>query len=1007
MATINNDNILKRIEYIQDTLTYSNIPIIVFTVVDNVATRTDVIRIQGYRLDNTDSALPLEERIRVKVGNELIETVDFTVDINNTNDGINITFFNNLEEVEEIRITRYTEPSLLNDYIENTTSSTLRNSLENDINKLGNIAQEHEKRLNDTETETGKYSTEIAKRKVFTVHGREGDVVSENGDYTASQIDYIPNTGIDATNLQDGLTELKEDIDSVRQGITNREQCRVATIANIPDFNNVNTVDGESLNLFDRVLVKDQTNKAENGIYWYSSLNTLTRTNDADTLAKIAVTHLQVVSGTSENLEFHCIVANTQTGVLGIEPVIVEKEFNSIAEDQITNLNLAKVPANTYKGNETGVTADPLDIPTKTAFNKDYSVLASDIKMNGVQSLGLLDTLARTDHIHPSDITKANQVDLDTTNASIVTLATETTNSLDEKQDTLAIGGDSDYIGFNNGNIENKTFASETVGLGNVDNTSDSNKPISVPQQEEFDKSFRYLGNITAYLSTGDLNDTTAFLNGSYFILNDLTATILNAPAGVNKTTDALFKVINYYDSLQEKFIEQYYIDTDAFIAYKRYYSFDIQAFTSWDSIATGTEIQALETEINNIVALNISTNYYTIAQADILYAAKENIITAGTNSQWITGDKQLKNAVTDNVQEGVNLYHTEERVRLTDLAGYTPQNTTTTDADNILSALEKKADRVDHYTITETDDAITNALQAYTPSDGTATSFSYYGSGANSTIPSNSQTALEYFIFVDTENTLPIGQTTDRYEIQKDGLYFSLITVGLENNSNTDADVEVRLVTNAGLTFANVFRTIKANSKDHLTVSLLREFLTGNGIRPLLINSGSTSLELIQNDFFGYLPQTGTGAGVVSDIPSFSYFDANIPVNVPGSGASTIPSYFKFFDSENATNIGQTVDHYLVNVDGVYSFSVTLGLENTSVTDCEVEVQLITAPLAILLYSTKQTIRANSVQNITMNSMRILPAGREVRVQIINNGINSLSLVQDLFFGNFIRGAN
>lgn len=43
-----------------------------------------------------------------------------------------------------------------------------------------------------------------------------------------------------------------------------------------------------------------------------------------------------------------------------------------------------------------------------TAFNKNYSTTETDIKMNGVQSLGVLDTLARADHVHPTDTTRAS-----------------------------------------------------------------------------------------------------------------------------------------------------------------------------------------------------------------------------------------------------------------------------------------------------------------------------------------------------------------------------------------------------------------------------------------------------------------------------------------------------------------------------------------------------------------------------------------------------------------------
>ena len=41
-----------------------------------------------------------------------------------------------------------------------------------------------------------------------------------------------------------------------------------------------------------------------------------------------------------------------------------------------------------------------------TAFNKNYSATATDIKMNGAQSLGVADTLPRADHVHPTDTSR-------------------------------------------------------------------------------------------------------------------------------------------------------------------------------------------------------------------------------------------------------------------------------------------------------------------------------------------------------------------------------------------------------------------------------------------------------------------------------------------------------------------------------------------------------------------------------------------------------------------------
>jgi len=59
----------------------------------------------------------------------------------------------------------------------------------------------------------------------------------------------------------------------------------------------------------------------------------------------------------------------------------------------------------------------------KTGFNQDFSIAAADIKMNGSQSLGALNTLARADHIHPSDTSRAALVASPVANQILLTNA--------------------------------------------------------------------------------------------------------------------------------------------------------------------------------------------------------------------------------------------------------------------------------------------------------------------------------------------------------------------------------------------------------------------------------------------------------------------------------------------------------------------------------------------------------------------------------------------------------
>jgi hypothetical protein len=87
----------------------------------------------------------------------------------------------------------------------------------------------------------------------------------------------------DPTGPQDAAT--KAYVDATKQGLDVKDSVRVATTANIT-LSGTQTIDGISLIVGDRVLVKDQTTSSTNGIYIVSS-TAWTRANDFDTNAKV------------------------------------------------------------------------------------------------------------------------------------------------------------------------------------------------------------------------------------------------------------------------------------------------------------------------------------------------------------------------------------------------------------------------------------------------------------------------------------------------------------------------------------------------------------------------------------------------------------------------------------------------------------------------------------------------------------------------------------------------
>lgn len=98
----------------------------------------------------------------------------------------------------------------------------------------------------------------------------------------------------------------KQYVDGMSQGFIIHDPCRVATTGSNINLSGgaPDTLDGISLNANDRILVKDQTNPVQNGIYYVSTLGsgangTWTRATDADLGQELDTAYVLVQSGTA------------------------------------------------------------------------------------------------------------------------------------------------------------------------------------------------------------------------------------------------------------------------------------------------------------------------------------------------------------------------------------------------------------------------------------------------------------------------------------------------------------------------------------------------------------------------------------------------------------------------------------------------------------------------------------------------------------------------------------
>ncbi|MCS7227080.1 MAG: hypothetical protein NZ821_08840, partial [Gloeomargarita sp. SKYB31] len=89
-------------------------------------------------------------------------------------------------------------------------------------------------------------------------------------------------------------------VDALVEGLAWKDNVKAASTSNISISSPPSSLDGVSLTTGDRILLKDQTNAAENGIYIYNgSGNPLTRAPDANTASELINAVVLVDQGTT------------------------------------------------------------------------------------------------------------------------------------------------------------------------------------------------------------------------------------------------------------------------------------------------------------------------------------------------------------------------------------------------------------------------------------------------------------------------------------------------------------------------------------------------------------------------------------------------------------------------------------------------------------------------------------------------------------------------------------
>ena len=148
-----------------------------------------------------------------------------------------------------------------------------------------------------------------------------------SSNFSANVITAARVTGLSApVNASDAAP--KSYVDASAAGLTIKTPVRVATTTNVTLTGGApNTLDGISLALNDRILVKNQTNQTQNGIYYVDTLGTgsngtWSRTTDADTGAELPTGSYVFVNSGTVNGSSSWVMTTTGTITIGTSNIV-------------------------------------------------------------------------------------------------------------------------------------------------------------------------------------------------------------------------------------------------------------------------------------------------------------------------------------------------------------------------------------------------------------------------------------------------------------------------------------------------------------------------------------------------------------------------------------------------------------------------------------------------------------------------------------------------------------
>jgi hypothetical protein len=226
-------------------------------------------------------------------------------------------------------------------------------------------------------------------------------------------------------NLADGSAPTdavtKQQLDQVIRNIDWKQEVVAASTANVSLAAPGTSLDGVTLAANDRVLLKDQTAPAENGIYvWTAAGSALTRALDADSGAELSGSTVTVQRGTVNADRVYRVTADDPITLNTTAITFVQVGAGSSPYTAGNGLTLTGQDFNVGQGAGIVVTADAIAVDTAVVTRKSSaSCVATTNPQTFAHTLGTQDVQVAVREVSTNKLVMADVTITDTSNVSV------------------------------------------------------------------------------------------------------------------------------------------------------------------------------------------------------------------------------------------------------------------------------------------------------------------------------------------------------------------------------------------------------------------------------------------------------------------------------------------------------------------------------------------------------------------------------------------------------------